>query len=48
MYTVSVASSRSYDVIIGSGLLSEAGDRIRALSKAQTAVIVSDDRVFPL
>ena len=48
MKTVSVEASRSYEVLIGRGLLDEAGERIRAVSKAETAVIVAGDLVRPL
>ena len=48
MKTVTVSASRSYDVLIGRGLLDEAGERVRAVSKAETAVIVAGDRVWPL
>ena len=48
MKSVTVTASRGYEVLIGCGLLDEAGERVRAVSKAQTAVIVSGDRVRPL
>ena len=43
MKTVTVSASRSYEVLIGNGLLDEAGQRIRAVSRAETAVVVSGD-----
>lgn len=48
--TVNVVASGSYDVVIGRGLLQEAGKRIRAaLPKADSAVlVVSDSHVWPL
>lgn len=48
--TVHVAASGSYDVVIGRGLLKEAGARMRAaLPKADSAVlVVSDSHVWPL
>ncbi len=43
------ASSAKYDVLIGGGLLKDAGKlSAAALPGAKTAVIVSDDNVFPL
>ncbi len=49
MRSVSVQASRSYEVLIGRGLLDEAGARVKAAApKAETAVIVSGDRVWPL
>ncbi len=43
--TIHIPASEEYDVLIGSGLLAEAGERIRGISKAASAVIVSDDTV---
>lgn len=48
MKTVTVSASRSYEVQIGRGLVDEAGQRIRAVSRAENAVIVSGDNVWPL
>lgn len=48
MKTIRVDASRSYDVVISSGLLAEAGRRIAALTGKVRAMVVSDDRVFPL
>lgn len=48
MRTVRVSASREYEVQVAAGLLTEAGERIRAVTKAACAVIVSDDNVFPL
>ncbi len=48
MKTIRIDASRSYDVVIGSGLLGEAGQRIAALTGRVRAMVVSDDRVFPL
>ena len=48
MKTVHVNASRQYDVLIGAGLLREAGARIRAVSDAKTVMLVSDDSVWPL
>ncbi|MGH7379749.1 MAG: 3-dehydroquinate synthase [Candidatus Methylomirabilales bacterium] len=47
--TVRIAlGDRSYDVLIGSGLLEEAGERIRALGLTGRVAIVTDDTVGPL
>lgn len=48
MITIEVNASKSYQVHIGSGLLSQLGQRIKSLSKAQKVTIVSDTNVFPL
>lgn len=47
--TVVVAlADRSYDIIIGKGVLDEAGERIAVLAPGARAVIVSDENVAPL
>lgn len=48
MKTISVNASHSYEVYIGSGLLSGAGARIAKIAPVQKALIVSDDTVYPL
>ena len=48
MNTVSVKASRDYEVLIGGGLLSSLGTRIRKLTKAEKVAIVSDTNVWPL
>ena len=48
MKTVTVSASKTYDIHIGSGLLSTLGDEARKLGKAQTVCIVSESTVFPL
>ena len=48
MKTIRIDASRSYDVVISSGLLAEAGRRIAALTGKVHAMVVSDDRVFSL
>lgn len=48
MTAVDVSASRDYQVLVGAGLLDQAGERVRAVTKAQTAVIVAGDRVAPL
>ena len=48
MTTVHVTASREYDVLIGRGLLDELGGIVRRTTKAQTAVVVAGDIVFPL
>lgn len=45
--TVDLAD-RSYDIVIGHGVLDEAGERIAALAPGTRAIIVSDDNVAPL
>lgn len=39
---------RSYDIIVGSGLLAEAGKHLSPLLKSSRVVIVTDDNVAPL
>lgn len=48
MQTVKVRSSKNYEVRIGSGLLSHSGEYISQVLDCKTAVIVSDDNVYPL
>ena len=48
MKTVHVSASKSYDVLIGSGLLEQAGSLIRAAAPAGRAMLVADDTVFSL
>ena len=48
MNTVTVNASTSYQVKIGSGLLSMLGQEAAAMGAKGTAVIVSDSNVFPL
>ncbi len=45
--TIKINASRAYDVIVGAGLLKDAGEKIGKIA-GTTAVIVSDDNVFPL
>ena len=40
--------ARSYDIVIGQGLIADAGGRIGALMTGSRAVIVTDDNVGPL
>lgn len=48
MHTISINASEKYDVMIGSGLLSDAGKYISEVVKSRRTVIVSDDNVYPL
>ena len=48
MKTVTVNASKTYDIHIGSGLLSKLGTYAKALGKAQKICIVSDSTVWPL
>lgn len=45
MITVNVSASRSYDVIIGQGLLNDAGDYILPFCKNKFAAVITDDIV---
>ncbi len=46
MKTIHVSASKEYDVLIGRGLLSRAGEEIRKVSSAKAAAIVADDTVW--
>ena len=48
MRKITVKASQSYDVMIGSGLLKNAGKYISDVLKSRRTFIVSDDNVFPL
>lgn len=48
MKAIHVNASKSYDVLVGHGLLAEVGARLAALTKGGCAAVVSDDTVFPL
>lgn len=48
MKTVKVSASTSYDILIGSGLLSRLGQQVKAVCCAGKVCIVSDSNVFPL
>ena len=48
MNTVHVTASKSYDVLIGNGLLDTIGSHITRISKANKVCIVSDSNVWPL
>ncbi len=48
MVTLHISASTDYDILIGNGLLPETGKRVKELGKVKTAVVVSDDNVFPL
>lgn len=48
MNTVTVSASKTYDILIGSGILKELGVRVQSLGKAQKVCLVSETSVFPL
>ncbi len=48
MTVVPVKASRDYEVLIGAGLLDELGSRLRRVSGAKTAAVISGEHVFPL
>lgn len=48
MKTVSVHTGTSYDITIQNGILDEIGSYLRALTKAKTAVLITDDIVDAL
>ena len=48
MKTIHVSASKEYQVMVGSGLLSQLGSHVKALSNARKAAIISDSNVWPL
>ena len=48
MNTVSVKASGAYDILIGSGILPQLGQRISDLCKAKKIALVSETNVWPL
>ena len=48
METVTVKASRTYDVLIGDGLLQRVADYLSPIVKQSAVTIVSDDRVYSL
>ena len=48
MHTVHVNTSRSYDVLIGAGLLPSLGTHAAAIGRVRKVCIVSDSNVWPL
>lgn len=48
MNTVTVSASKTYDILIGPGILNGLGIRVQSLGKAQKVCLVSETSVFPL
>lgn len=48
MNTVTVSASKTYDILIGSGLMNQLGEQVNKLGKAQKVCVVSETTVFPL
>ena len=48
MNTVTVSASKTYDILIGSGLLPQLGEQVKKLGKAKKICVVSETTVFPL
>lgn len=48
MNTVTVCASKTYDILIGSGLLNRLGDEVKKLGRVQKVCVVSESNVFPL
>ncbi len=48
MNTVTVTASKTYDILIGSGLLKNLGEEVKWLGKAAKVCVVSDSNVFPI
>ena len=48
MRTVTVSASKTYNILIGSGLIQTLGAEVKKLGKAQKICVVSESSVFPL
>ena len=48
MNTVTVSASKTYDILIGRGLINQLGEQVKKLGKAQKVCIVSESTVYPL
>jgi len=48
MNTISVNASKSYDILVGAGLLGQLGQQVKRISKASKIAIISDSNVWPL
>ena len=48
MNTVTVSASKTYDILIGKGLLNQLGEQVKKLGKAQKVCVVSESTVYPL
>lgn len=48
MKTITVHASTAYEILIENGLLAQCGEKIRSVSDAKKAVVVTDDIVGPL
>ena len=48
MNIVTVSTSKSYDVIIGTNLLSKVGDYVKKVSKCTKVAIISDSNIWPI
>ena len=48
MQKIEIHAKTEYPVILGVGILPEAGTYLRAVSSARKAAVISDERVFPL
>lgn len=48
MNTVTVNASKTYDILIGSGVLARLGQEAKALGRAENVCVVSETTVFPL
>lgn len=48
MKTVTVSASKTYDILIGSGVMGTLGQAVKSLGKAEKVCVVSETTVFPL
>ena len=48
MQKVTISASRSYDILIGSGLLGKLGQEAKQFPKVKKVCVVSESNVYPL
>lgn len=48
MIRIPVEASRSYEVLVGRGLLERVGEELRRATRAESVVLVAGEKVFPL
>lgn len=48
MIRITVNASRTYEVLVGSGVLDELGSRVRSVTHGAVAAVISDSNVYPL
>ena len=48
MQKIAVKGDRGYEILLEKGIVKEAGDYIRKVTKATRAIVISDSNVFPI